>query len=116
MSVRATAPGKIVVLGEYAVLAGAPALVVAVDRRCWAEIGPSSDERCHLRIAAPDPVETHFPVGDASGVALVDIVRGAFEPGDEPAWSGCVDSGELFDGQSKLGIGSSAASNSSGLM
>jgi phosphomevalonate kinase len=40
MNVVASAPGKIVVSGEYAVLAGAPALVAAVDRRT----------RCTLRI------------------------------------------------------------------
>jgi phosphomevalonate kinase len=34
MTVHARAPGKVVVLGEYAVLDGAPALVLAVDRYC----------------------------------------------------------------------------------
>lgn len=33
MRVTASAPGKLVLLGEYAVLEGAPALVMAVDRR-----------------------------------------------------------------------------------
>ncbi|MEM9384980.1 MAG: hydroxymethylglutaryl-CoA reductase, degradative [Pseudomonadota bacterium] len=33
MIIRSTAPGKLIVLGEYAVLEGAPALVLAVDRR-----------------------------------------------------------------------------------
>ncbi len=33
MKVIADAPGKLVLLGEYAVLEGAPGLVVAVDRR-----------------------------------------------------------------------------------
>ncbi len=31
--IEASAPGKLVLSGEYAVLAGAPALVAAVDRR-----------------------------------------------------------------------------------
>lgn len=34
----ASAPGKLVLLGEYAVLAGAPALVIAVDRRARVRI------------------------------------------------------------------------------
>ena len=33
MQLSASAPGKLILLGEYAVLAGAPALVMAVDRR-----------------------------------------------------------------------------------
>ena len=32
----ATAPGKLILTGEYAVLDGAPALVVAMDRRAVA--------------------------------------------------------------------------------
>ena len=32
----ATAPGKLILTGEYAVLDGAPAVVVAVDRRAVA--------------------------------------------------------------------------------
>ncbi len=109
MRVAATTPGKLVVLGEYAVLTGAPAIVVAVDRRCRAEVGPSEDESCHLGIRAPDPVEMSFPVGAASGVPLVDLVVGADEAGSGCAWRANVDSSDFFDGQLKLGIGSSAA-------
>jgi len=39
MTVVASAPGKIVVTGEYAVLVGAPALAAAVDRRVRCAIG-----------------------------------------------------------------------------
>jgi len=109
VKVRATAPGKLVVLGEYAVLAGAPALVLAVDRRCQADIGPSEDERCQLRIRAPEPRETSFPVGTTSGVALVDLVTSALEAGGPLAWRADIDSSSFFDGETKLGIGSSAA-------
>jgi phosphomevalonate kinase len=109
VKVRATAPGKLVVLGEYAVLAGAPALVLAVDRHCQAELGPSEDEHCHLRICAPQSEETSFPVGAQSGVTLVDLVTGADTAGSASAWRGSVDSSGFFDGQTKLGIGSSAA-------
>jgi len=35
----ATAPGKLILTGEYAVLDGAPALVIAVDRRVVATRG-----------------------------------------------------------------------------
>lgn len=109
MRVRATAPGKLVVLGEYAVLTGSPALVLAVDRHCQAELGPSESERCHLRICAPEPEEMTFPLGAPSGVALVDLLTGAEDAGSVIAWRGSVDSSGFFDGQAKLGIGSSAA-------
>ncbi len=38
--IRATAPGKMILLGEYAVLEGAPALVCAVNRRASVRIYP----------------------------------------------------------------------------
>lgn len=41
MRICARAPGKLVVSGEYAVLDGAPALVLAVDRRVRVELAPS---------------------------------------------------------------------------
>ncbi len=109
VKVRATVPGKLVVLGEYAVLAGAPALVLAVDRRCQADLGPSEDERCQLCIRAPELRETSFPVGATSGVALVDLVTSALEAGGPLAWRAGIDSSGFFDGETKLGIGSSAA-------
>lgn len=40
MTPAASAPGKLVLLGEYAVLAGAPALAVAVPRRARASVRP----------------------------------------------------------------------------
>lgn len=43
MRVTASAPGKLVLLGEYAVLEGAPALVMAVDRRASATLTPGSN-------------------------------------------------------------------------
>ncbi len=40
MRITASAPGKLVLLGEYAVLEGAPALVIAVDRRARVTLDP----------------------------------------------------------------------------
>jgi phosphomevalonate kinase len=40
----ASAPGKLVLLGEYAVLDGAPALVLAVDRRARASLTPGAED------------------------------------------------------------------------
>jgi len=47
----ASAPGKLVILGEYAVLAGAPALVMAVNRRAAVSLSAARGRR--WRIAAP---------------------------------------------------------------
>jgi phosphomevalonate kinase len=109
MRVVARAPGKLVVLGEYAVLAGAPALVVAVDRYCRAEITASDDSRCHLTTAAPQPRQASFPPGSASGAELVDRVVEAWPAGSSGPWRGTLDSGELYGESGKLGLGSSAA-------
>ena len=107
MRIVARAPGKLVLLGEYAVLDGAPALVLAIDRHAVATLEPSRDGECSLRTLSPEPIERRFAPGAPSGAPLVDIVtagaRGA------PAWRGSLDSTELYSGQTKLGLGSSAA-------
>ncbi len=95
-------------LGEYAVLAGAPAMVLAVDRRCRAQIGPSEDASCHLTSRAGEDRETVFSPGGVSGLAVVDgVLRGL--SGEGGAWRGRLDSSDLFAGRHKLGLGSSAA-------
>lgn len=87
---RATAPGKLILSGEYAVLDGAPALVIAVDRRVVAELGAS----------APSPFLA--AVVDALATrGLLEAVRRAKEI--------AVDSAPFYAGAHKLGLGSSAA-------
>lgn len=48
----ASAPGKLILLGEYAVLEGATALVAAVDRRAGAATRATSN--AEIRVTAPD--------------------------------------------------------------
>ena len=48
MTVAASAPGKIVLSGEYAVLWDAPAVCMAVNRRAVATVSPSDDGECHI--------------------------------------------------------------------
>jgi phosphomevalonate kinase len=48
LSIKIRAPGKLILLGEYAVLEGANALVASVDRYIFAEISASKNEYCHL--------------------------------------------------------------------
>jgi phosphomevalonate kinase len=95
------------VLGEYAVLSGASALVMAVDRLCRVEIMISDDDHCHLDILAPELDELRFAVGESSGRALVDLVIAANSAG--APWRGRIDTSTFFEQGQKLGTGSSAA-------
>ena len=107
MRLEARAPGKLVALGEYAVLEGAPALVLAIDRYAIATIEPSRDAECHLRTRMAEQGDRSFSLGASSGVALVDTVLATAPAGQ--AWSGMLDSSAFFTGDSKVGLGSSAA-------
>lgn len=107
--VVASAPGKLVVLGEYAVLANAPALVMAVDRRCRAEIRSNDNGVCRLRSMAEAERRVLFRRSARSGLALVDRVVEAYPASKAAGWRGVLDSGGLHREGRKLGLGSSAA-------
>jgi phosphomevalonate kinase len=102
----ARAPGKLVALGEYAVLDGAPAVVLAIERYVEASIEPSTDGRCKLITRSSAIVERRFAPGETSGSPLVDIVATA---APRLAWLGTIDSRVFFEHRGKLGLGSSAA-------
>ena len=129
MNLRASAPGKLVLLGEYAVLEGAPALVMAADRRAVAElIETDGPHEVHAPEVHPTPVQ--FTLG-ADGVAdwhdrdpavatrlvlVSQVLQGLAAHGLLPAASFRLklDSAAFFarlpDGDTaKLGLGSSAA-------
>ena len=78
---RARAPGKVVISGAYAVLAGAPAIVSAVSR---------------------------YATADTSRPAtfITDEVRAALAADEQAPW---FDASELRENDRKLGLGSSAA-------
>ena len=92
-----SAPGKLILAGEYAVLRGGLAVVAAVRRRAIA------------RVVAPDPARAarRSPFLDAAARVLdgadhpdaAELLRTAVE----------VDTSALHDGPTKLGLGSSAA-------
>jgi phosphomevalonate kinase len=100
---RATAPGKVLLAGEYAVLVGAEAVVMAVDRRVVARVvaDPATDP--DARAAARSP----FIEAVVAGVAAH---AGADSVAARAAQGLAVDSRALraVDGI-KLGLGSSAA-------
>lgn len=127
MRVRARAPGKLVLMGEYAVLEGAPAVVMAVDRHVVAAVAPAAGRRCELH--APDIRDevTTFAVGEdgdvkwddyahAGDFTLVGAVIGGLARGGllpSAPWRVDLDSSSFFDHSgaeaTKLGLGSSAA-------
>lgn len=129
-AVVASAPGKLVLLGEYAVLEGAPAVTMAVDRRAGVTLRATQDGRCS--VLAPDVVEGRqpFAIGagglpdwSAAGAAaarlnLVDeVLRGLAADGlglvPGSGFELRLDTSAFFDAlgaqRQKLGLGSSAA-------
>src|SRR5207249_9311932 len=116
--VSASAPGKLFLAGEYAVLAGAPALVAAVDRRAHVRVvlepgaGPLDVESLaeEKRRVIHDPERDAVGGGDAGAVlAALRIARTA-APSLAPMRARVVVDTRAFlaDGQ-KLGLGRSAA-------
>ena len=95
--VTASAPGKIMLGGEYAVIDGAEAVLMAVDRRAVAHL---ENEPCRLS-----------PFLEAAADAIAREVGGAAA---ERARRVVVDSEPLRAGDVKLGLGSSAAATVSG--
>jgi phosphomevalonate kinase len=81
------APGKAILSGEYAVLHGAPAIAVAVDRDVVASEADGGEESPFVRAAKDYAAK--------NGGAPLGNVR--------------VDSTALYEGGEKLGLGSSAA-------
>ena len=90
----ASAPGKLIVTGEYAVLDGAPALVLAVDRRAIARVTTGALGSSPFLLAVANELANR---------------RGAADPAARAALSIAVDSTAFYDGTTKLGLGSSAA-------
>ena len=130
MELMASAPGKLVLLGEYAVLEGAPALAVAVDRRATVRITPRTDGVCVVN--APDlgvfnlrmPIDDdgkprwQYAEADAAKLRLVDHVWRALSleglaPSVDGGFGMDLDTAGFFEangsGLAKLGLGSSAA-------
>ncbi len=118
-AVRATAPGKLFVSGEYAVLDGAPAIGFAVAERVSAELVPAARWSLYAPGLAAAPIA--FAVADDGSVAAPDrppaltIVAAALDslrarelaPPEPQALT--LDTTALYRDGRKLGLGSSAA-------
>ena len=116
--VTASAPGKLFVTGEYAVLAGAPALLAAVDRRALVHIalepGAGALEAESLaegtRRVIHDPEREPLGGGDAGAVlAALRIVRAAMPSLAAMRAQVVVDTRTFLADGEKLGLGRSAA-------
>lgn len=119
-SVRARAPGKLVLLGEYAVLTpGEPGMVMAVDRYAEVSVRPSrvseiwSDGegalyRWRIEDRVRFGVERGFPrfAGKALAVALDYLARLGIHPSP---FRIDIEAGSLAGPRGKYGLGSSAA-------
>ncbi len=92
---RATAPGKMMLSGEYAVLDGSPAVVCAVQRRAVVEWFPEAGDRDVAR--GLDHDTPRFP--EVAAVQRLGGLDGALT----------VDTSALRGPDVKLGLGSSAA-------
>lgn len=97
MSFVASAPGKVMVAGEYAVLSGASALVAAVDARASARLDRSPPGPSGSPVAPSLPPEVLLTKAEAErslGVSPMELT---------------IDTSALREGDRKLGLGSSAA-------
>lgn len=114
----ATAPGKVVLSGEYAVLDGAPAVCMAIDRRARVTLTSADHSTCIVRAPGFAKEEGRFCIVEGglewiSGGARFEIIDAAWAAGARvPAGSVIeLDTRAFVDEATgaKTGIGSSAA-------
>ena len=112
--IEATAPGKQVLAGEYAVLAGAPALAAAFDRRVTCRMTPASNGNWSF-VSQGYEARGTYPRDDLPDTGPAALVRFALASLDIdtrtlPAHLEIqIDSRPFYQGTEKLGFGSSAA-------
>ncbi len=121
MIYTATAPGKLVLLGEYGVLEGGEALVMAVNRRVRVSLEYCGDPGLTVTSKPLLDQPVNITLGDieqaspSGALALVThILRQLSEQGLLPleslaGWCLNLDSQALFQDGKKMGLGSSAA-------
>jgi len=119
--ISASAPGKVVLWGEYAVLDGAPAMVMAVDRFALCSIEPTGDDWLFttrgfpapaLRLSCAELAAQQPPERGAAGVFwhVLRELQHSTDPNRLPAGARVItDTRGFYADHRKYGIGSSAA-------
>ncbi len=120
--IRVSAPGKLFLVGEYAVLEGAPALLTAVDRRAFVTLTPAEGGRWTLyspgigreffELAEDGSIPTSSSSQTRQDLSVFDACRSEcaakFGPPDI-AFDITIDTRAFTVDGYKLGLGSSAA-------
>ena len=113
MRIISSAPGKLVLSGEYLVLLGAPALVLAINRRARCVLKPSDvDGLTVLSLLSNESETIDIPESeiDASNGPLHKLLSLMQPLTNVPEQSLLtLDTHVFFEHQEKLGLGSSAA-------
>ncbi|NKC01671.1 MAG: hypothetical protein GKR90_24655 [Pseudomonadales bacterium] len=107
-----TAPGKVVVWGEYAVLTGAPAAVMAIDRYAYCELSTSANFSSFTAhgfltpgLHSPDRAVPTTPVTSLFAAILKEMGHTKL-----PSHLDCaMDTSAFYSSGTKMGLGSSAA-------
>lgn len=119
-TITASAPGKLFITGEYAVLDRAPAMLTAVNVRAVCRLRPATGDVSRIitpplsaapaafRIVDGQPVwdDEPVPLFDAAWSALTETQRQSLA---DSAWNISLDTSAFFLKEKKLGLGSSAA-------
>ena len=119
---RAIAPGKIVICGEYAVLAGAPAVSMAVDCYAAVDLAASNDRYCRVTTIGYEAGTYRFTLSSSGrinwhdrpgvrGLGLLEAALLTLDVETTRAFSCTIDTSTFSDAESKrkYGLGSSAA-------
>jgi phosphomevalonate kinase len=111
-SIEVTAPGKVVLWGEYAVLAGAPAAVMAVNRHAVVKLAriAAGWQFTSLGFLTPG---LHTWSAAFNGIPATALLEAALTHWNYPAYpqpmAVITDTRAFYHGGEKLGLGSSAA-------
>jgi len=82
MKVRASAPGKVILFGEHAVVYGKPAIAVAVDKRARVTIKEGTNDNTEVKIPKLDiDAVIKHETGRVTPVNVSQVERGKFDAG-----------------------------------
>ena len=106
MQLKASAPGSLMLLGEYAVLYGKQALVCSIDKRITVTLTPRADDKIEIHSALLGHHVTHLP--QLTIEKPFQFVLGALKLYQVKLKQGC-DIHITSEFSDKVGLGSSAA-------